>query len=69
MRSGRKGRGVEVFVECYARQPVAAVAESVPAVAAGDLFGPEGRHGASTRLLDSLLDGEEAVLPVSAMDA
>jgi hypothetical protein len=56
-------------VECYARQPVAAVAESVPAVAAGDLFGPEGRHGASTRLLDSLLDGEEAVLPVSAMDA
>jgi hypothetical protein len=64
----RNGRGVEVFVECDARQQVAAVAESVSAVAAGDLFGPEGGHGAGTRLLEFVLEREEAVLPVSAMD-
>jgi hypothetical protein len=56
-------------VECDAGQQVAAVAEPVSAVAAGDLFGPEGGHGASTRLLEFVLEGEEAVFPVSAMDA
>jgi hypothetical protein len=56
-------------VECDARQQVAAVAESVSAMAAGDLFGPEGGHSAGTRLLEFVLEREEAVLPVSAMDA
>jgi hypothetical protein len=63
------GRGVEVFVECDARQQVETVAESLSAVAAGNLFGPEGGDGAGTRLLGSFLEGEETVLPVSSMDA
>jgi hypothetical protein len=63
------GRGVEISVECDARQQVAAVAEPLSAVAAGNLFGPEGRDGAGARFLESLLEGEEAVLAVSAMDA
>jgi hypothetical protein len=63
------GRGVEISMECDARLPVAAVAESLSAVAAGDLFRPEGRHGAGSRLLESLLEGKETILPVSSMDA
>ena len=66
---GWNGRGVEISVECDARQPVAAVAEPLSAVAAGDLFGPEGGYGAGARFLESLLEGEETVLPVSSMDA
>ena len=62
------GRGVEISVECDARQQVAAVAEPLSAVAAGDLFRPEGRDGAGARLLESLLEGEETVVPVSSMD-
>jgi hypothetical protein len=56
-------------VERDAREQVAAVAEPLFAMAAGDLFRPEGRHGAGSRFLESLLDGEETVLPVSSMDA
>jgi hypothetical protein len=56
-------------VECDARLPAAAVAESLSAVAAGDLFGPEGRYGAGSRFLESLLEREETVLAVSSVDA
>ena len=56
-------------MECDARQQVEAVAKPVSAVAAGDLFGPEGRDGAGSGFLESLLEGEETVLPVSSMDA
>ena len=56
-------------MECDARIPIAAVAESLSAVAAGDLFGPEGRDGAGSRFLESLLEGKETVLPISSMDA
>ena len=56
-------------MECDARPPVAAVAEPLSAVAAGNLFGPEGGHSASTRLLESLLEGKETVLQVSSMDS
>jgi hypothetical protein len=69
VRAEWDGRGVEVFVECDARQQVAAVAKPLSAVAAGDLFGPEGGDGAGSRFLESFLDGEEAVLPVSSVDA
>jgi len=63
------GRGVEVFVECDAGEQVAAVAERLSAMAAGDLFRPEGGYGAGARLLESFLDGKETVPPVSSMDA
>ena len=56
-------------MECDAGEQVAAVAEPLSAVAAGNLFGPEGRHGASARFLESFLEGEETVFPVSSMDA
>ncbi len=62
------GRGVEVSVECDARQQVAAVAESLSSVAAGDLLGAEGGYGAGARFLESLLEGKEAVFEVSALD-
>jgi hypothetical protein len=68
-RWGRNGRRVAIFVECDARLPVAAVAKSLSSVAAGDLFGPEGRHCAGERLLESLLEGKETILPVPSMDA
>ena len=63
------GRGVEISVECDARQPVAAVAESVSSMAAGDLFGTEGRYRAGVRFLESFLEREETVFAVSALDA
>ena len=69
MRGGWNGRGVEISVECDAGEQVAAVAEPLSAVAAGNLFRPEGGDSAGSRLLESLLDGEETVLPVSSMDA
>jgi len=56
-------------VECHARQQVATVAESVSAMAAGDVFGTKGGDGAGTGLLEFVLEGEEAILQVSAMDA
>jgi hypothetical protein len=68
-RTGWDGRGVEISVECDAREQVAAVAEPLSAVAAGNLFGPEGGDGAGARFLESLLEGEETVLQVSSMDA
>ena len=49
-------------MECDARQPIAAVAEPLSSVAAGDLFGSEGGHGAGARLLESLLERKETVL-------
>jgi hypothetical protein len=56
-------------VECDAGEQVAAVAERLSAMAAGDLFRPEGGYGAGARLLESFLDGKETVPPVSSMDA
>ena len=56
-------------MECDARLPVAAVEEPVSAVAAGDLFGPEGCDGAGSRLLESFLEREETILAVSSVDA
>ena len=55
-------------MECDARQQVEAVAKPLSAMAAGDLFRPESRHGAGSRFLESLLEGKETVLPVSSMD-
>jgi hypothetical protein len=56
-------------VECDARQSVAAVAESLSSVAAGDLFGPESGYGAGARLLEYFLEREETVFEVSSVDA
>ncbi len=56
-------------MECDAREQAAAVAEPLSAVAAGNLFRPEGGDSAGSRLLESLLEGKETVLPVSSMDA
>ncbi len=56
-------------MECDARQQIAAVAEPLSALAAGNLFGPEGRHGAGSRLLESLLERKETVLQVSSVDS
>jgi len=69
MRGDWNGRGAEVSVECDARQQVAAMAEPLSAMAAGDLFGPAGGYGAGSRFLESLLEREETVLPISSMDA
>jgi len=69
MRGDWNGRGVEISVERDARQQVAAMAEPLFAVAAGDLLRPEGGYGASAGFLERLLEGEEAVFEVSAMDA
>ena len=63
------GRGVEISMECDARQQVAAVAEPLSSVAAGDLFGTEGRYGAGTRFLEFVLEREEPVFEISAVDA
>jgi hypothetical protein len=63
------GRGAEIFVECDARQPAAAVAEFLSSVAAGDLFGAEGGYGAGARFLESFPEGEETALEISALDA
>ena len=68
MRGYGNGRGVEVSVECDARQQVAAVAESLSSVAAGDLLRAEGGYGAGARFLEHLLEGKEAVFEVSALD-
>jgi hypothetical protein len=63
------GRGVEISVECDARQQVAAVAEPLSSVAAGDIFGTKGRYGAGARFLEFVLEREEPVFEVSAVDA
>jgi hypothetical protein len=56
-------------VECDAGQPVAAVAESLSSMAAGDLLGPEGGDGAGARFLEFILEREETDVEVSAVDA
>ena len=56
-------------MECDARQQIAAVAEPLSAMEAGDLFGAEGGYGAGARFLEPLLEGEEAVFAVSSVDA
>lgn len=56
-------------MECDARQPVAALAEPLSSMAAGDLFRPESGYGASTRFLEPFLEREEAVFEVSSVDA
>jgi hypothetical protein len=66
---GWNGRGVEVSMERDARQQITAVAEPLSKMATGNLFGAKGRDGEGARFLESILDGEEAVLAVSPMDA
>jgi hypothetical protein len=56
-------------MERYARQPVAAVAESLSSVAGGDLLRAEGGHGESARFLELILEGEATVFAVPSMDA
>jgi hypothetical protein len=56
-------------VERDARQQVTTLAESISAVEARDLLGAEGGHGASKGLLEPLLEGKEAIVAVSSMDA
>ena len=56
-------------MECDARQQVAAMAEPLSSVAAGDLFRTEGGYGAGARFLESFLEREEAAFEVSAVDA
>jgi hypothetical protein len=56
-------------LECDAGKPVEAVAESLSAVAAGDVLRAEGRDGAGSGFLESLLGGEEAVASISSMDS
>jgi hypothetical protein len=56
-------------VECYARQQVATMAESLSSLAAGDVFRPEGGYGAGARLLELVLGGEATVSQVSSVDA
>jgi len=70
LEKGRpNGRRVEISVECDARQPIAAVAQPVSSVAAGDVFGAEGGYGAGSRFLEYFLEGQETVFAVSALDA
>jgi hypothetical protein len=56
-------------VECDAGQSVAALAESLSSVAAGDLFRSEGGYGAGARLLEYFLEREETVFEVFSVDA
>jgi hypothetical protein len=56
-------------VERDARQQVAAVAEPLSTVAAGDLLRPEGGYGAGAGFLACFLEGKETVFEVFAMDA
>ena len=63
------GRGAEISVERDARQPIAAVAQSLSSVAAGDIFGAEGGYGAGSRFLGDFLEGKETVSEISALDA
>jgi len=56
-------------VECDARQPVAALAKSLSAVAAGDVFGPEGGDDPGARFLEFVLEGKTTTAEISAMDA
>ena len=56
-------------MECDAGEPVAAVAESLSAMAAGDVLGPEGGDGRGARFLEFILEGKETDVEVSAVDA
>ena len=56
-------------MECDARQQVAAVAEPLSSMEIGDLLGTEGGYGAGAGFFEYLLEGKEAVLEISAMDA
>ena len=55
-------------MECDARQQVAAVAEPLSAVAAGDLLRSAGGDGGGAGFLESFLEGEETVFQVSSLD-
>ena len=55
-------------MECDARQQIAAVAQSLSAVATGDLFGTESGYGAGSGLLESFLERKGAVPQVSSVD-
>ena len=69
MKGDWNGRGIEVSVECDTRQQVAAVAEPLSSVAAGDVLRAEGGYGAGAGFLACFLEGKETVFEVSAMDA
>lgn len=56
-------------MECDARQQIAALAESLSSVAAGDLFRSEGGYGAGARLLEPFLEREETGFELSSVDA
>ena len=56
-------------MECDARKPAEAVAESLSAVEAGDLLRAEGRDGASAGFLESFVGREETTASVPSMDA
>jgi hypothetical protein len=45
------------------------VAERLSPMAAGDFYGTEGGDGSGSGLLESVLERQEAVFPVSAVDA
>jgi hypothetical protein len=55
-------------VECDTRRPVAAVEESLSAVAAGDVYGAARGYYNGARFLEAVLDGEGTVVSVSSMD-
>jgi hypothetical protein len=69
VRAAGNGRGVKIFVERDARQPIAAVAEPLSSVAAGDIFRSESGHSASARFLEPVLEGKKTVFQVSSLDA
>ena len=69
MRGDWYGRGVEISLECYAWEPVEAVAESLSAMADGDIHGAASGDGWGSRLLESGVGAEEAVLKVSSVDS
>lgn len=56
-------------MECDAWEPVEALAESLSAMADGDFHGAAGGDGWGSRLLESGVGAEEAVLQVSSVDS
>jgi hypothetical protein len=55
-------------VERDARQQVETLAKRLSAVATRNLFRPAGGDDSRTRLLERVLEGEEAVSPISSLD-
>ena len=66
--TGRHAGGTAVFVECDARQQIAAVAESVSAMEVGDLFRQESRDAEGSGFLSFWVERKGAVSAVPAVD-